>query len=302
MDATPTPLPEPQATTPPGVVAGQPITFGGVAAFAETSWRRLFIIQAIVALAGTAAMGLFLFGTLLPALDKAVTNLPENAYILRGELAWPDLDSVLLVDDHALAILVSPTGTHELGRATDIRVELRAKEFRYYSMFGYVVQPYPVNTKISLSRTEAEPWWGARRPFFIGGILVGTALGLWVTWMVLGTVYSLYAKFLAFWGNRKLSWSGAVKLSAAALLTPALVYSAAIAGYGLGLLPLEALLGAFLLHVVLGWIYVSIAPFRIGKEKVATPVAGMAASNPFDLPKPEEPGKPPEKPASNPFK
>jgi hypothetical protein len=294
MEETTTPPPE-QPAESTGVIAGQPITFGGVAAFALTSWRRLFILQAIVALAGAAAVGVLLFGALLPALDQAVQRLPDNAYILRGELAWPELESSQLVDGHLLAIVVSPTGTHELGRSADIRVELRAKEFRFYSMFGYVAKPYPTNVKIPLSRAEAEPWWGARRPFFIGGVLVGTVIGLWLTWMTLAFIYLFYAKFLAFWGNRVVTWSGAMKLSAAALLTPALVYSLGIASFGIGLLPLEGLLALFILHVVLGWVYVTAAPFRLRPENDAGLIPKV---NPFDLPSEE---RKPEKPSTNPF-
>jgi hypothetical protein len=284
--------PENRAETT-GVITGQPITFGGVAAFARCSWRRLLIVQSIAATVATVAVALFLFYALLPAIDQAVNKLPENAYIFRGELAWPDLESVQLVDHHLLAIVVSPTGTHELGRSADIRVELRATEFRFYSMFGYVARPYPVHVKIPLSRAEAEPWWGARRPFFIGGTLAGTFFGLFPLWLCLGMFYGIWAKFLAFWANRELSWSGAVKLSIASMFCPALIFGLAIAAYGLGLLPLEAFLGAFLLHIVLAIVYVTAAPLRLGRT--GEPPGGPK-TNPFDHPAQQS-----EKPKPNPF-
>lgn len=296
MEETVTPPPEKKAEST-GVIAGQPITFGGVAAFARTSWRRLFIVQAVVLLAAVAAVGVLLFISLLPAVDDAVQHLPDNAYILRGELAWPDLESVQLVDGHLLAVVVSPTGTHELGRSADIRVELRAKEFRFYSMFGYVAKPYPTNVKIPLSRAEAEPWWGARRPFFVGAVLVGTFVGLWLVWMTLGWIYLLVIKLLAFWGDRELTWGGAYRLAAAALLTPALVYCVALVGYGLGFLPLEGLLATFVLHTLLAWVYVAVSPFRL--PRINAPGV-LPLTNPFD--QPQEDKKVGEKPAGNPFK
>jgi len=279
-----------------GVMAGQPITFGGVAAFAHVSWRRLFIVQAILAGGAVAAVLVLLFSAWLPAIDSAIHNLPENGYILRGELAWPDLEPKQLNESRWLTVIVTPVNKHSFGQSADLRLELHAKEARFYSLLGYTRMEYGDDFSLLLSRPDAVPWWGARRPFFVAGAIVGTFIGLWLTWMLLALLYAPAAKFMAFWFDRDLTWPQAYRLSAAALLTPAVVYSIAIALYGLGWLPLEGLLVACGFHFMMGWVYLLGAPVRLTKRSEATL---LAKENPFDHPAPE---KPAVKPASNPFK
>jgi hypothetical protein len=280
----------------PDAMAGQPITFGGVAAFARVSWRRLFIIQTVVAGGAVAAVLILVFNALLPAIESAIQNLPENGYVLRGELAWPDLEAKQLNESRWLTVIVAPANKHSFGHSADFRVELHAQEARLYSMLGYMQMEYSDDFSLLLSHADAAPWWGARRPFFIAGVIVGTFIGLWLTWMLLALLYAPVAKFMAFWGDRDLAWPQAYRICAAALLTPAVVYSAAIALYGLGWLPLEGLLGACALHILMGWIYVVGASFRPAKRPE---LVALAKENPFDQPTPE---KAAEKPASNPFK
>ena len=292
MEETTTPQP-PKSS---GVMAGQPITFGGVAGFGSSSWRRLFIAQAIVAGGAVAAVLILLFSAWLPQIDHAIHHLPDNGYILRGELAWPNLEAVQLAESRWLGVIAAPADSHTFGRSSDVQIELHGKEARIYSMFGYVPLPYDPDLSLVLSRPDAVPWWGARRPFFIAGAIASTFIGLWLTWMLLAFLYAPAAKFIAFWGNRDLTWIQAYRLSAAALLVPAAVYSLAIALYGLGWLPLEGLLAACALHFVLGWTYVAGATMSLRSR---TELATIPKVNPFDKPATEE--KPADKPASNPF-
>ncbi|MCD6050286.1 MAG: hypothetical protein K0Q55_1689 [Verrucomicrobia bacterium] len=292
MEETATPQP-PKSS---GVMAGQPITFGGVAGFGRSSWRRLFIAQSIVAGGAVAAVLILLFSAWLPSIDHAIHQLPDNGYILRGELAWPNLEAVQLSESRWLGIIAVPANSHTFGRSSDVQLELHSKEARIYSMFGYVPLPYEPSFSLVLSRPDAVPWWGARRPFFIAGAIATTFIGLWLQWMVLALVYAPIAKFIAFWGDRDLKWSESIRLSAAALLTPAVVYSIAIALYGLGWLPLEGLLAACGLHVVMGWAYVAGATFSLPRR---TELAVIPKTNPFNHP---TEAKPVEKPAANPFK
>jgi hypothetical protein len=296
MEETKTPEPKKGSN----VMAGQPITFGGVAGFGFSSWRRLFIAQAVVAAGAVAAVLILLLNAWLPAIDHSIQNLPENGYILHGQLAWPDEHTVKLSDSRWLTVVVTPMNSHTFGRSADVQLELHSKEARIYSMLGYVQFPYDPDFSLMLSRTDAEPWWGARRPFFVGGVIVGTFVGLWFQWMLLAVLYAPVAKFLAFWGDRDLQWSQTIRLCAAALLTPAVLYCIAIALYGLGGLPLGTLLVACGLHVILGWAYEAGAVMRI---KSRTELATIPKQNPFDQPKkPDSGSDPAAKPASNPFK
>lgn len=286
----------PQPESGARVTAGQPVTFGGVAAFGQGSWRRLFIAQAVVAGAGVAAVLILLFNGWLPAVESAIHNLPENAYVLHGELAWPKQEAVQLTDSRWLTVVVAPGNTHGFGKSADFQIELHGREARLYSMLGYVEMPYGKELSVQLSRPDAVPWWGARRPFFIAAAIVSTFLGLWLTWMLLAVLYAPVAKLLAFWTNRNTAWGQSVRLSAAALLTPAVVFGVAIALYGLGWLPLEGLIGACVLHFIMGWIYVAGASIRLAKKRDSEP-----ATNPFDHASKGE-GTASSKPAGNPFK
>jgi hypothetical protein len=288
-----TPQPEPKQAA--SVMAGQPITFGGVAAFAQVSWRRLFIIQAVVAGGAVAAVLVLLFSAWLPAIESAIHNLPENGYILRGELAWPKPEATLLTESRWLSLIVTPVDSHSFSKSADLRLELHSQEARFYSMFGYMQIPYGPEFSLVLNRPDAVPWWGARRPFFIAGAMVGTFVGLWLIWMSLALLYAPVAKFMAFWADRDLTWRQAIRVCAAALLLPAIVYSVAIALYGLGWLPLEGLIAICGLHIVMGWVYVAGAPMRLpARPGLETPLK----SNPFNHPAAEKPG---DKPAGNPF-
>lgn len=277
-------------------VAPQPVTFGGVASFAASSWRRLFIAQFITGLIAVAAVLVLLFNAWLPNIDRAINALPDNGYIAQGVLAWPQKDAQQLTDSRWLTIIVAPTGTHKFGQSADFQVELHPQALRIYSVFGYWELPYAPQTVIALNQPDTVPWWGARRPFFVAGAIVGTLVGLWCLWMLLAVIYSPVVRLLSFWSDRDLSWVQSIKLCAAALLMPGVLYSVAIASYGLGLVPLMVVLTVAALHVVMGWVYVICSPFRIPPRNPAK----TGKKNPFDA-APSAEGKKPAK-GGNPFK
>jgi hypothetical protein len=80
---------------------------------------------------------------------------------------------------------------------------------------------------------------------------------------VLATVYSLPLRLLTFYSDRQVTWPGCWRIAAAALLPGALLMAGAIVLYGFNRLSFIGLLFAWLLHLVIGWIYLSIAPARL---------------------------------------
>ena len=70
--------------------AWEPITPRGVAAFARASFERLFVVQAVVALLGAAAVVWLLSDGIFPTIDAAIGELPEAGQIHSGKLDWRD--------------------------------------------------------------------------------------------------------------------------------------------------------------------------------------------------------------------
>jgi len=84
-------------------------------------------------------------------------------------------------------------------------------------------------------------------------------------WLVLATLYSLPLRLLTFYYDRDVSWLGCWRMAGAAQLPGALLMSGGILLYGFNRLNLIGLLFAWLLHVVIAWIYVGIAPARLSR-------------------------------------
>jgi len=155
-------------------------------------------------------------------------------------------------------------------------------------LFGHLAVPYPEGWIISLNRTEAGPWWGAWRPFILIGTGVVVAAGLWLSWVVLATIFMAPVRLIAFYADREMTIGAAWRVAGAAMMPGALLMSGAVVLYSLHRLNLIGLLFAWLLHLVLGWIYVGIAPTRLPRLSPALP----RRRNPFGTgQKKTKPGK-----------
>jgi len=70
-------------------------------------------------------------------------------------------------------------------------------------------------------------------------------------------------RLIAFYSDRKVNWSGCWRIAVAAQWPGALLMSGAIFLYGLNRLNFVGFLFAWLLHLVVGWIYIGITPTRL---------------------------------------
>jgi hypothetical protein len=262
-----------------------PLTFEGVAGLARSSFGRLFLFQSLVALLAAAMVVWFFQTAWVPALLQGIRALPPSGSIQDGLLDWTPPTPVRTGGTSFLSVSVDPTDSFEPGEGSDLQVEFGRTGVRVRSLFGYLGVPYPPEYVIVFNRTELEPWWGAWQPMILAGLGVAVFLGLLTIWAVLGAVYSWPARFIAFYADRKLTWPGAWRLGAAALLPGALFFILALFAYSLHRLNLVQLLFAAVLHLMIGWVYLLGSPFCLPRS-VAPSAAVSVAKNPFGKGKP----------------
>ena len=259
------------------VAPWEPITFGGAAAFSRASLGRLLLVQFIVALLVAASVLCFLISAWFPVIHEAIARLPEKGAIRRGQLDWAGPSPAWLAEGTFLSIIVDPAGGARTGQSADVQVEFERDSFKVCSLFGCLEIPYPQHWAVALNRTEAEPWWGAWRPFLLVGIAVGVVLGLMAIWLALAAFLSLPLRLIAFYSDRAATWPACWRMAGAVQLPGALLMSGAIFLYGFNRLNLVGFLFAWVLHLVSAWLYVGIIPARLPRLAGARP----KRANPF---------------------
>jgi hypothetical protein len=175
---------------------------------------------------------------------------------------------------------VDPAGTGELGFASDVQFELGRTEFRVRSLLGYLGVPYPTTWTVTVNRRDLEAWWGAWHLVVAAGLAVGVASGLFLFWGMLGAVYALPVQLIVFCTDRHVTAFGAWRLAVASLLSGALLMGAAILAYTFQQLNLIQLVFAWTVHLVLGWLYVLLAPLCLPRRLNLAGGQGRK-SNPF---------------------
>lgn len=255
----------------------EPLTPHGVAAFAGAPFRRLLLVQVIVALLAAGAVGWFLEYAWLPVVRSAIRHLPAEGEIRDEQLDWHGDSPTQLAGNHFLGIGVDLNHSGQLDREAQLQVEFGRKNARVFSMLGYDVIDYPPGWRMAFNRTELDPWWGAREPWIVVVAVAFTVLSLLVCWFVLATVYCIPVKLITLFENRDLRWGQSWKLAGAALMPGALFLTAGIVACGLGLVDLIQLGGMAVLHLLIGWIYLFISPLFLPRPAEATPITG----NPF---------------------
>jgi hypothetical protein len=148
-------------------------------------------------------------------------------------------------------------------------------------LLGYTSVSYPEGWVIALNRSELSPRWGAWRPVLLAGAVAGVVAYLFVTWLVLATLYCGPVWLLGFFANRDLTLRASWKLAGASLMPGALAMLLVIFSYGIGMLDLVQLGFALAAHVLLGWVYLGLSPFFVRRSSDTE-----AGSNPF-TPEPE---------------
>lgn len=282
-----TPASLPAASRPP--LAWQPFTPRGIAAFAHVAAGRLFAVQLIVAFAAALVALWFLSVNWFPMVRDAIEALPETGAIQDGQLRSPYAATEPLALNRFLAVVLDPQQRMTATAASDVILELRAREFRVGSLFGWYVSPYPAAWRVEFNRSGLLALWDAWRPHLLWMTAVFTLGGLMLLWTVLATVYAPIVKAAAFYRDRDANLAACWRLAGAALMPGALVMLGSIVLYGLGALELIKFLVLVALHFAMPWVFLFLP------LKHLPPRAGALAtgSNPF-VPEPvETPATPP---------
>ena len=271
----------------------QPLTFGGVAAFARASTGRLLLFQAAIAFLAALTVAFFFESAWVPVITQTIQGLPPSGAIQDGQLSWTRPKPLRTVGSTFLWISIDPGNTLEPSEGADLEVELGRHQLRFRSVFGFLAIPYPNGYTIALNRNEVEPWWGAWHPAVTVGLSAATFVGLLVTWEILAWLYAWPVRLISFYADRDLSWSGAWRLGGAALLSGAMFMVLALDAYAFHQLNLMQLLAAFVLHFMIGWVYVLFAPFALPR---CSHTSNPPSANPFKPAKSAQPAQP-----ANPF-
>ncbi len=275
---------------------GFPVTFSGVASFAQTGWGRLLGWQWMMALALGGAVLIVLARHWAPVLDTAVQRMPATTGWQNGALLWPDDTPVELGRTPYFCLIVDPEGTARAGQLADVQLELRREDWLLGSMLGYLELPYAPGD-LPLAQAELAPWWGARRPFLLGTLSAAAGVLAWLASLGLGLAGSVVARTVAYYVDRQCTLGDGWRLAAAAQLPAALLLSVGVLCYGLGLLPWMGLLVLGPVALLVAWVYLFFAPFFL-------PALEPTGENPFEDSEPDdddEDASPAEAAEGNPF-
>lgn len=280
----------PETVTPPSrlarltawVGAWQPLTGGGVAAFARATLTRVVVFQGAFAGAGAFALVLALRLAWVPTVEDALRQLPEHgAFVKAGRLTWPGTNAILIAERPQLSLWVSPVAGMKTGQGSDIQLELLPDRLRVRGLLGFADMAYAPELDLPLTLTGGRAAWDAWRTS--GAVIAGglTAMGLVCLWWIFSTVYALPVWGVAALAGRSPGPGGAWKLAAASQLPATtlifgflLLYAVrAIPPTGLGVGAGIALLSAW------GWIAWAIATLPANGQ-AAEPEADIGSETP----------------------
>ena len=256
--------------------AWQPVTPQGVAAFAHAPWRRLLLVQLIVALLVGIATAWFIQLSYYPTITSAIEQLPVKGVIRAGKLTWNSAQPTVLAAGRFLALTVDLDHAGQKRTVADVQFEFGRTNVFIHSLLGYAVVNYPRDWVFASNRNEIEPLWGAWRPPILVLTVLGVAAALMASWYLLATLYAGPIWLLGFYLNRDLDWRRSWRFCGATLLPGAILMLFAISFYTLGVMDLVQLSFVYASHLVLGWVYLLVALFfvrRVGETS--------APKNPF---------------------
>lgn len=265
--------------------AWQPLTFGGVARFARARLGRIFLLQILFAVF-SGGVCLWYFATAWsPVVDEAIRQLPDQGALSQGILEWKGRSPVRLAGSSHVSIAVDLNASMPDAEVGDWAFVFSRKEVLASSLFGVFAASYPPRWSFPVNLPFLEPWWGAHKPFILVGIGAAVALGLLSAWLVMSLFYAPVVRLGAFILDRKLSLSGAWKMAMMALMPGSLWVCASVILYQMRSLEVIGFLAAYILHFVVGWVYL------IGALQCLPTSISSADSNPFDAgasPPPEQ--------------
>ena len=265
--------------------AWEPVTPRGVAAFAYATFGRLCAVQLVVALlAGLALAGLLKTGW-FPVVREAIRRLPEGGEVRDQQLIWRGPAQMRLAESGFLALAVNLEDKVAVSGAGDVQIELQKSQIRFHSLLGFFPAEYPGGWIIAVDRNSLEPWWGAWELPILAGVMMATAVTLFLTWALLATLYFPAIYCLSYLRDRELTWAGSWRVAGASLMPGALFFTLGIVAYSLQAIGLIHLGVIFSLHLVIGWVYLFLIPLFLRRNETVFPTGvNPFASTPEPLP------------------
>jgi len=218
-----------------------------------------------------------------PAIRQAVRQLPEQGSIHAGRLDSPQQTAQTLAETNFLTIVLDLQRQRNVTQSSDLLIEFHQSNFQICSLFGCLLLNYPKAWEGELNRVRLGPWWEAWEPILLGIAGLVAIVILFLNWAFLATIYCAFVRLLGFFKDRDLNWASSWRLASAALMPGALLLTLGIFCYGLGLVDLIRLLLLFILHFVVGWIYLAISPVFVPRLPAILP----RGINPFTPATPE---------------
>jgi hypothetical protein len=259
--------------------AWQPFTPRGVAAFGFATTARVLLVQCVVTALVVIALIWSVRAAWTPVIGEAIQSLPETGHIRRGELIFSGASPQRLAENSQLALIVDLDGTREAGQVADIEIAFEKKRVVLRGPIGAWWRDYGSSYQFSFNRPELTPWWDAHRWAILALLALAVIVSLFVMWWSLALVYVPLVKFIAFFADRAVTWGGAWRLSAAALLPGACLVALAFLLYGFGVIALFQFGLLYALHIVAGLVFVITSPFFLPKISTLPDL-----KNPFSAP------------------
>jgi hypothetical protein len=257
--------------------AWEPLTPRGVAAFARAPLWRLLLVQLAVAMLTAGVTAGFLVGECFPVVRAAIRHLPDQGEIRDRRLDWHGSSPVRLAGNRFLGLGVDLDHTGQLARESQVQLEFGRRDLQIMVSPITTSMDYPAGWQIAFNRPELDSRWGAWETPLAVVAVFGMIAGLMIIWAMLATIYCLPVRLITLYENRDLNWRQSWRLAGAALMPGALFLTFVLLLYGLSSLSLPELGLAWLLHLVIGWIYLLISPFFLLRDPSAEAMRG----NPF---------------------
>lgn len=272
-----TPAAEPVAAPKPGEPeAWQPLTFGGVARFARARIGRIYLLQILFAVI-SGGVCLWYFATAwAPVVNEAIRQLPDQGALNQGVLEWKGSSPVRLAGSAHVSIAVDLNASIPDAEVGDWAFVFSRREVLASSVFGVFAASYPTQWSFPVNLNYLEPWWGAHKPFILAGVGAMVAAGLLVCWLIMSLFYAPVVRLGAFILDRKLTLSGAWKMAMMALMPGSLWVCGSVILYQMRSLEVIGFLAAYILHFVVGWVYL------IGALQCLPSSIPSAEANPFE--------------------
>ncbi len=264
----------------------QPLTLGGVAAFATGGWFHFLVLQLAMVLVAAGVGFAFFVTACFPVLDSAVAQLPEEAGFRDRKLVWSGEPAVVLGETGLIALGVNAVEAKSPGTTSDLEVLFAPDGVQLTSWFGHWFVPYWAGWKVELTQKTAGAWWAAWRRVvaLVFGLVVGVGVvaGVGFSALCLGVPVWLLGRSL----SRQLPFSGAWRMAVASFCPAGLIVLVAVLLYETGRMGFLSLLVAVVFHFLALGFYLFLSPWYLPKV-VETPGGG----NPFESEETEGEGK-----------